>query len=171
VHRGVEVLVAGLADERDAAHGLTDPAVVDELDRGLDGAAKECVGRTADPDAGVVGRLEDLTGRVQARRQGLLAPDVLAGHDRGQARLGVGERRGQIHHQLDLWVVDQLLGYACPRHAMPRCLLLGARPLEVGARHDLEQPGARDALEVLLAYVAAAENPNLHGPHARRTAA
>src|SRR5688500_11009390 len=50
------------------------------------------------------------------------------------------------------------------------CLVLGAREIEVPARHDLEQVGARDALEVLVAHMTAAENPDFHGPHARRTA-
>ena len=32
--------------------------------------------------------------------------------------------------------------------------------------HDLEQVEARDAFEVLVAHVAAAENPDIHGFHA-----
>jgi hypothetical protein len=139
MHRGVEVLEAVFCDEGNAAHGLADPPLVDQLDRGLDRAAEEGVRCAADQHAGRVGRAQDLPGRLHAGRQRLLAPHVLAGGYGLEARGGMRERRRQIHDQFDLAIAQQLVWRARPRYAVLRRLGLGAGEIDVRARHDLEQ--------------------------------
>jgi hypothetical protein len=116
-----------------------DPAVRHELDRGLDRAAEECVGCAPEAHPRALRSGKHLASPLEARGKRLLAPHVLARSDRCQARVGVRERRGQIHHQLDVAVRHQPLGGARPRDAVLSRLVPRPTGVEVRARHDLEQ--------------------------------
>ena len=74
-------------------------------------------------------------------RQRFLAPHVLAGSDGGTRHRVVGGRDGEVDHQLDGIVGEQLFGGQRARN--PELRGLRPRPLrqQVGARDHVEQPG------------------------------
>ena len=74
-------------------------------------------------------------GDVDAER--LFRMDVLAGIEHGQADVGVGQRHGQVDHDLDVVALQQLID-AHRRHAELGAALLGGLAAHVGDRLDLE---------------------------------
>jgi hypothetical protein len=106
----MEVLVAVLGHQGDpAGDRVAEPSVLDQLDRGLEAAAEPRVRRAAEPHAGFAGNVQQCSRVLQRRSERLLAPDVLAGAHCREARLDVRLRRGQVHHQLDLPISEQLV--------------------------------------------------------------
>ena len=136
--RRVPALVARTHEEGAAGDRHADRAVVDQLARGLVAAAEERVRRAADAQALGRRKVHHLArlGHVDAER--LLRVHMLAGVEHRQADVGVGQRHGQVDHDLDVVALQQLID---PHR---RNAELGAALLGGGAAHVGDRAAARD---------------------------
>jgi hypothetical protein len=157
------VLVAAAREERRRGHRITDPAVVDQLARGLEGARHERRRRAADEHARVAGGGDDAVRILERRGEWLLGEDVLAGRDGRERHVGVDGRRREVDDDLDVAILQELVEAQDPWDAMRRGLPLGQLTVEIGAREGLDLPEGRAALEVLAADVAAADEAEPDG--------
>ena len=167
---GVPALVAGAGHERHRVQRLADPAVVDQLAAGLVAAAEEGVGRAAEQHAGSLRAAHQVLALGARHRQRLLAPHVLAGIDRRPRYRVVCRRNGQVHHQVDRVVGNQLFRRERARDAELRRLRRRALANQVGARHHVQNGKLPAALEVGRADLAASDDADpqsLHQPSIR----
>ena len=158
-------LVAGAHEEGGAGDRPADRAFVDQLAGGLVAAAEEGVGRAADAQTPCLApRPAALraSGEVDAER--LLRMHVLAGGDRLQADLDMGERHRQVDDDLDVGVGEQALlrsslGCRTPRPRFRRPAGFMSATPRVEDREDLRR------LEVGRADVAAADDADADPVH------
>ena len=127
------------------------------LARGLVAAAEEGVRCAADAQALGRGQVHDLArlGHVDAER--LLGVDMLAGVEDRQADVGMGQRHGQVDHDLDVVALQQLVD---PHrgHAERGRPLLGGGAAHVGDRAQLQIGEALRGLQIGRADDAAADD-------------
>ena len=163
----VPPLVTGDEHERRRRHRLADGALVDELAAGLQSAAEERVRRGAEAQASRPSRLDQPLPVLERDGEGLLVVDPLAGIQRRLGDRGVGIRCGEIENDLDRRVGQQLGDGANGRHAVLRGPL--RRPLRhrIGAGDDLELGKESRVLQIAVADIAAADQPNSHWPSCR----
>ena len=166
VEAGVRVpaLVAGAHEEGGAGERLADGAVVDQPAAGLVGAAEEGVRRAADAEPLRPGRIEERTRLGGVDRERLLGVDMLAGGDRPEAHLDMGERHGEVDHDLDSRVGEEALDRR-RRDAELRAARLGRRGVEVGDRLDVEDREGPRRLEIGGADIAAADDADADPVH------
>src|SRR5690606_2973621 len=113
---------------------------------------------------GVARGVEQPLPAVAVERERLLVPHVLAGGERLLRDLDVHRRHGEVDDHLDLVVGQQLGDRARPGH--PVGLRLGRGPLgvEVGDEPHLDVRERREVLQVLVADVARADDPDARAP-------
>ena len=136
---------------------LADRAVVDQLAAGLQPAAQEGVGRAADAQP-FLPRQSQGGGAVRPPRgERLLGVDMFPSGQAPTAHLGVDGRDGQVDHQVNVRIGQQLV-HCRGADAVLGCLGLGAANVQVGAR-DQSQPRQFAAVgQVDPADVAAADD-------------
>ena len=153
----------GAADEHCGAHRdrFADRALVGQRPGGLEGAAEEDVRRAAEQHAAALG-LGGQRRRVgRPRRERLLRVDVLARRECGPRHLDVRRRRGQVQHDPDRRIGDQLVDLEQVEPVVGR-ERRRERALEVGTRDDLERVERRRVLGVVLRDHPAADDPHVH---------
>lgn len=100
--------VAVTDEPRAAARNPAEPAAVDQLTDVLKAAAEEGIRGAADEQALFLRELDQLFALRERHGEGLFRVDVLAGLERGEVVLIVRLRRGQVEHEVDVRVRDQL---------------------------------------------------------------
>ena len=89
-----------------------DPAVVDHLATGLDAGPEKGVGRAAQAQTLVASQLDLAAAVLPGHRQRLLVVHVFARLQCRQRHLRVGLGNGQVDHDIDLWISQQLVDAA-----------------------------------------------------------
>lgn len=140
---GALVLHGGLGEQRPPDDALGDGAL-----GGLHAGAEHGVGGDADAQARPLGGGQQRGGGLAVQAQRLLAPDVLAGLDGGEGHLGVDGGDGQVDHQLDVGVREDLLGGAGGGDAVLGGLAAGALDVEVAEGEHLHVGEGAEVLEV-----------------------
>ena len=98
-----------MTDEpRAAARDPAEPAAVDQLTDVLKAAAEEGIRGAADEQALFLRELDQFFALRERHGEGLFRVDVLAGLERSEVVLIVRLRRGQVEHEVDVRVRDQL---------------------------------------------------------------
>jgi hypothetical protein len=163
---------SGVLERGEGGARGADPSVPDRGEPGLEAAAEEGVRGAAQPQAGAGGEVDQVAGVVGGGGQRLLRPDVPAALERGAADRVVRLRHGQVHHQLDRRIGQQLLDGAPAGHAELRGPQVRTLRVAVGdePHHHVRRRGERP--QVLLADHARADHahtqrPVLHGLSSR----
>jgi hypothetical protein len=123
---------------------LADRPGVDQLAHGLVSGTEEGVRCSADQQPLSVREVQHASGFGAAHGERLLVVNRLACLQCRQRNHTVGLGRGQVEHDLDRRVGQQLLDGQHAGHAELDCLCLGGLAAQVGASHDLdgvEKPG------------------------------
>jgi len=135
---GVPGLVPMAHHEGRSRHGFADGAFVDEFATRLQASSQESARRATDAYPLLPRGRQDAGTLLPRHRQRFLGIDVLARLDGRETDLHVGLRRGKVHHNLDVRIRQQFGHGADLLHAKLRCPGLGARGVDVAARHRFE---------------------------------
>lgn len=118
--------------ERCRANGLANPAVVQELPRGLEVTAEEGVWRGPDAKPARAGEMDERFCIVRLKRERFLRVHVFARLQRLTRNVGVRLRDREIQDEIDVGMREEFVG-----RERRNLKLLGARrgPLRVEVRH------------------------------------
>ena len=135
---GVPELGSGAHHEGGGGERRPDGARLDGGCGGLEAGAEERVGGTAEAEPGRVGEIDEALGLGQVGAEGLLAEGGLAGlEDRSGHRLMNGGR-GQVDHDVDVGVSQELVDGARLRDALAFSQVRGPGGIDVGAGHKVQ---------------------------------
>ena len=152
-------LVAVTDEPRAAARDPAEPAAVDQLTDVLKAAAEEGIRGAADEQALFLRELDQLFALRERHGEGLFRVDMLAGLERGEVVLIVRLRRGQVEHEVDVRVRDQLHARRIGlRDAVLRGLALRLFQTARRARHDLHRIIFFQIVQIYIADVTDADD-------------
>ena len=162
---GVPRFVAVTDDECGRRHGFTDPSVVDELAAGLQPGAEEGIGSGAYAKPLLARKREHGPAILAGNGEGLFVVDGFARAQRGECDLGMRRGYGEVEHEIDLGIVQDLVERARFGNLVLLGLGLGALGNAVAARDDLDRLELFGVLEVDLTDISATHESDVEGSH------
>jgi hypothetical protein len=144
--------------------GFTYPAVVNDLEAGLETGTHERVWRAADEKAFLLGKCQHGLSVLPAGCERFLVVDALAGFQRSHANRPVSSRNREIQHDFNLGIPQQIFDCA-GRNSVRFRFRLRAFWNNVSDGNNLEDAKLLGHLEIGFRDIAAPDNSNANRFH------